>query len=703
MQVRLSQNIFFFFALALVGTSLKGVAAPPSRSSSTSPGISTVPPFFWSSARKDAIGTAFEMTTAQSPVWWTVADSQLTEIYYPQVDSIQVSALKLLFRFPKEQPITVDQLQTKVEYLGPGMVTQITLKDPQHRFTAYQQILSDPKTARLQSRIALDCRGSCPKVFVYFKPSIQGRATQSILELSPTGVQAYGPQDLQSPIAYAQVQLYSRTGWRMMRLENDDESLPNLRSSRRNRNGRDELSPSQDRIGPGSVRFIGELQPSSTASEEGHSIFEIALTFESPRSGPSAGVGPWRSWESVEREFARGWRQYLVQTVKTAPWLKKDHLAQRSIQLLKMHGDKIHQGAFIAAFSIPGIPDLARAYESYGGYHLVWPRDLYQIATGFMAVEDWSTVKAITDYLFTMQLPEGHWPQNFWLNGQPSWTSLQMDEVGYPILLVEKIQQKGLTPSGVQLQGVRRAADFIRAHGPRTPQERWEELAGYSPDSIAVQIAALRAAAHLLGDDSLADLAQSWDSQIENWVLVKKGYYGSHYYLRISPNGTPDRYEPLKTVHGYTVPASSILDTSFLSLVRWNLRPAHDDFIRNTLELIDDHDDLTTDGYVRRYNGDHYGWNRQGGYWPLLTGERAEYEFWLGNQKGADRRLMLFQRSQTSQGHLPEQIDRVPDLEANDHGTAFVPPNSASPLAWAHASYLRLLRLLRERSSTSNN
>ena len=42
---------------------------------------------------------------------------------------------------------------------------------------------------------------------------------------------------------------------------------------------------------------------------------------------------------------------------------------------------------------------------------------------------------------------------------------------------------------------VRPAADYLVAHGPVYGDERWEDQAGYSPSTIATEIAGLVAAA----------------------------------------------------------------------------------------------------------------------------------------------------------------------------------------------------------------
>ena len=74
---------------------------------------------------------------------------------------------------------------------------------------------------------------------------------------------------------------------------------------------------------------------------------------------------------------------------------------------------------------------------------------------------------------------------------------------------------------------VRRAAGFIVRNGPVTQQDRWEEDAGYSPFTLAVEIAALLVAADLaeLNNEPkaaayLRETADAWNANIERWVYV---------------------------------------------------------------------------------------------------------------------------------------------------------------------------------------
>ena len=56
------------------------------------------------------------------------------------------------------------------------------------------------------------------------------------------------------------------------------------------------------------------------------------------------------------------------------------------------------------------------------------------------------------------------------------------------------------------------AADFLVAHGPSDGSERWEEQSGYSPSTIAAEIAGLTAAASIAqvnGDPTRARIYQA--------------------------------------------------------------------------------------------------------------------------------------------------------------------------------------------------
>jgi len=203
---------------------------------------------------------------------------------------------------------------------------------------------------------------------------------------------------------------------------------------------------------------------------------------------------------------------------------------------------------------------------------------------------------------------------------------------------------------------VEQAAGFVIRNGPVTDQDRWEEDAGYTPFTLAVQISALLAAADIADlcevdgvSEFLRDTADAWNEQLEDWIYVtdtrlarEVGVTG--YYVRIAPQVPGEaRAQPHGMIRvrnrtaGGETPADELVSVDALALVRFGLRAPHDPRILNTIKVIDWllKVDLPQGPGWRRYNGDGYGEKADGSaydgtgvgrVWPLLTGERAHYE-----------------------------------------------------------------------------
>ena len=116
-----------------------------------------------------------------------------------------------------------------------------------------------------------------------------------------------------------------------------------------------------------------------------------------------------------------------------------------------------------------------------------------------MADGDLATARAATLFLFErQQLPDGSMPRNSLVNGKtaPDSFGTQLDETAYPILMADQL---GLTDASLYANHIKPAANFVAAHGPAFGVERWEEQGGYSPSTIAAEIAGLVAAARSRG------------------------------------------------------------------------------------------------------------------------------------------------------------------------------------------------------------
>src|SRR6202012_3620666 len=93
-------------------------------------------------------------------------------------------------------------------------------------------------------------------------------------------------------------------------------------------------------------------------------------------------------------------------------------------------------------------------------------------------------------------------------------------------------------------QHVRPDADFIIDHGPAYGAERWEEHPGFSPSTIAAEIAGLAAGARLgrpAGDPARARLylatADDYQRNVLRWTVTSSGPYAPRYFVRLSPTG----------------------------------------------------------------------------------------------------------------------------------------------------------------------
>jgi glucoamylase len=287
---------------------------------------------------------------------------------------------------------------------------------------------------------------------------------------------------------------------------------------------------------------------------------------------------------------------------------------------------------------------------------------------------------------------------------------------------------------------IRPDADFIVNHGPAFGVERWEEHPGYSPSTIAAEIAGLVAAAHLAqaaGDQARAALylatADDYQRNVKRWTVTSTGPYGSgHYFIRLSPTGDPNAAETYDLGNGSqaNVDQRQVIDAGFLELTRLGELPASDPDVQASLKVVD--------SVIESQTASGPGWHRYGiaasgssdGYgdcyvpditdcsptgapwfptatgsghpWPLLDGERAEQDLQTGDVSGAVRLLETMQNMTSGIGLVPEQAWEDPDTPASPYGsdpaTASIgfangkAAGSASPLIWAQAQYLRLVK-----------
>ena len=682
------------------------------------PGWPGIPPR-WTSSAKSGVGTAL---SAASRVWFTISHGILDEIYYPSVDRACTRDLGLIVTdgetfFSEEKRDTRPEAST----LLPG-VPAFHLRNTciAGRYRTEKEIVADPRGDVVLQRISLTAlQGALGDYHLYalLAPHLNNLGSDNTAWVSDyKGVPVLFAARTGSALA-----LVSSVPWlgRSVGFVGFTDGWQELRAHK-------QLTTRYTRAENGNVALTGEIDLAAAA---GTCVLALGFGVTPAEAAQHALASLARGFDAAKEEYLAGWTQWHDSFAEPVPAGSADpRLYALSAAVLRTHEAKHFPGGVIASLSVPW--GFAKGDNDLGGYHLVWPRDLVEAAGGYLAVGAREDAARVLRYLQITQEADGHWTQNMWLDGTPYWRGIQMDETALPILLVDLAADQGaLTPAERQdfWPMVKRAAGFLVRNGPVSPQDRWEEDPGYSPFTLAAEIAALLAAADLAdvcGEGHVAtylrETADAWNACIEDWIYVtgtelarRCGVDG--YYVRVAEPDEPEAASP----HQGFVPiknrppdesfaeASLMVSPDALALVRFGLRSATDPRIVNTVAVIDFAlKVMTPNGPAwRRYNGDGYGEHDDGSAfdgtgmgraWPLLTGERAHYELAAGRKREAADLAGTLEAFAGECGLLPEQVWDAADIPERElfAGQA---SGSARPLVWAHAEYLKLCRSRRDR------
>ena len=670
----------------------------------------------WSSSAKTGVGAALSL---ESRVWFTVSHGILNEIYYPRVDQACTRDFGLIVTgddgFFAEEKRDCSNETRRLEDGVPAFLTVSTHFGSRFRIT--KTTITDPRHDTVLQQVHLEV--------------LQGPPLRLFALLAPHLVNA-GAHNTAWAAAYkGRGMLFAEGGGSRLALAADRPFIATsvgfvgVSDGWQILHAHGQLTEQYDRAADGNVALTAELpvngdEPillaigfgrSGTQEASFHAHSSLQVAFASTLERYTIG---WRSWQATLRSLDRHVGPHNSYRVSTA--------------VLRVHESPTFPGGLIASLSIPW--GFSKGDADLGGYHLVWPRDLMQSAGALLACGAFEEVRRVLRYLRAVQEADGCWPQNCWLDGTSYWHGLQLDECALPILLVDLAWRHGalrrpqLDPYWPM---VRAAAGFVVRSGPTTKQDRWEENAGYTPFTLAAEIAGLLAAADLaeLCDEAngaamarfLRDTADAWEAALDDWIYVSgtdlaraAGVTG--YYVRIA---APVAGEARAATHGMievrnrdmmsaAMPADSLVSADTLALVRFGLRAPDDPRIVDSVRVIDHvlQTELPTGPGWRRYNGDGYGEHDDGSpfngtgvgrVWPLLAAERAHYELAAGHKADAEHLLAVMESTASPGGLLPEQVWDGPSLPERELEPG-KPSGSAMPLVWAHAEHIKLLRSL---------
>lgn len=646
----------------------------------------------WTAADKDGIGTS---ANTQSKPLFTLNSGRLTEVYYPDLDTPSVYELQFVVTDGESFAHTErDDMDSEVRLEDErALLYRQTNTDREGRYRISKRYVTDPSRDTLLVEVAFETLdGGDYELYVIYNPAFDNGAPGDSAQTRGKVLSAE-EDNLASALMCSAGFSRASNGYAG---ESDGltDLMDNYRLDETYRSARD-----------GNVVQTGKIDLSKGTE------FTLALGFGKNygQAQRNARTSLRDGFQNAEASYRRGWHEYLGGLFAPPAVVASGELRRLynvSLMVLHANEDKTYRGAHIASPSIPWGQDLRPDEEFDGGYHLVWSRDLYQAATALIAAGDSEAAGRSLEYLFEVQQDEdGSFPQNTYLDGTPYFPGLQLDEVAFPIVLAWQLER---TDAQTYRDHVRPAAEFIVENGPSTPQERWEEEAGYSPSTIAAEIAGLVCAAEIAqlnGDGAAAqrylDTADEWREKVEDWTVTMSGPHGDgEYYIRINDDTDPDDGAELEINNGGgTYDERRIVDAGFLELVRLGIKPADDPLIVKSLSVVDEviRRDTPSGEMFYRYNNDGYGEEKDGSpwdgtgvgrLWPLLCGERGEYELAAGEDAAA--RLRTIAGAANEGLMLAEQVwdgqppTGEPGFELGE-GTG-----SATPLSWTHAQFVRL-------------
>ena len=708
-------------------------------------------------ARKDCFGTA---RNTASKVWFTVADGVLSDVFSPTIENTNVSTVQYIVT---DGRTFADLQQRDMTYSvsspdPSGMVCRVTSTDRAHRFRLVSDYITDPARDSVVIHTTLVPMGGGArsvrnlKVYVRYDATIDNTggggtanggpndatvdpATTALVSSdtdAPTGpfsAQVVGALIANHPFLAESSGFVGSADDGLSQLDADHRLVDDYRSA-----------------------TDGNVVQTARVDVTPRRPFTLALGF-----APNAGGAIAAARGSAAQRFARtlgqyvaGWRSYDARLRRPPQRLAgltsaQDTAMQRtywvSANVIKAAEDKTNIGAFVASPTDPWGQSVPAATTHAGWtYREVFARDSYETFTGLLADGDTASARDMTLFLFDrVQQPDGSFPRDSELDGTvaPDTFGLsEIDEVAYPLLMA---WEAGLAGNKSFYQDhIRPAADYIVDHGPSTGAERWEEHPGFSPATIASEIAGLVAAGKLAtaaGDTARADLylatADDYQRNVKRWTVTTTGPDGPRYFIRESVDGEPNTAQTYDLGNGSLsdVDQRSIIDAGFLELTRMGELSARDPDVQASLHVVDSvlesqtasgpgwhrygiKADGATDGYGDCYvpdpttcspTGEPWFTHAVGSghLWPLLTGERAEQDLQSGDRAAATGLAVDFQRMTWGLGYVPEQVWEDPDTPASPFGadptTASIgfsngkAAGSATPLIWGQAQYLRLV------------
>jgi glucoamylase len=385
--VTLGSAAALVMALGIVAT--PAVASGRSGEAPGAPGAASD----WVTGDKDGFGTA---RGTSSKVWYTLNNGELSEIYYPRIDTPST----------RDTQLVVTDGRTFTDRETTDTIHQVRLLDPQSLI--YQQIdrarsgnyvitktyVTDP--ARSTVLVDIEFRsltGQPYRVYVLHDPALTMTGDD---DTGSTQRGALVATDGTNSDAVLASNGFSKTS---SGYQGVSDGWTDLASDH-------QMDWTYTAGQPGNVVQTGQT---GLTGLTGRQRLTLAIGFATTTTAAvsTARASLASGFARVQQAYAAGWHDYLA-TLNPVPRSAAQSATEYHVSqmVLAASEDKTYRGGFVAA---PGRPwAWANVLQFLAVYHAVWSRDLYEIATALIAMGDRAAANRALDYLFNVQQrPDG--------------------------------------------------------------------------------------------------------------------------------------------------------------------------------------------------------------------------------------------------------------------------------------------------------
>ena len=416
----------------------------------------------WTQADKHAFGTS---NTPASRVWFTLRQRELTEVFFPDLGTPAIRSLEFVVSRPGAM-MTVDRETLHgtgtVERLD-GLNYRQTVTDRGDRWRLTKTYTTDPGARRRARRRALRvAHRRAVRAARAARPRARQRRRATTARARSAATLVANDRRMTSALAASPAFTATSSGY-----AGTSDPWMDLRDD-------GSLDANADARSRGNVRQAATTSLNGTTSQQ----LTLALGFGTDHvtarrqasEALAAGFAP------LAAQNAAGWAAWRA-TLKPAPAAAAPvaDAYETSLLMLAAHDDKRNPGAGVASPTMPwawGRLTVDKKDKRSAPYHLVWPRDLYQVATA----RDRGRATPTPPTPSSTSCSTGRSGRTATSRrtcrstGRQKWTGIQMDEQAFPIVLAWQLERF----DAATWRKLRRTAEFILRHGPGTEQDRWE-------------------------------------------------------------------------------------------------------------------------------------------------------------------------------------------------------------------------------------